>query len=98
MSEPAAAGAERTAVACVQMQPVVGDKTANVQRSLSLIERAAADGARLIVLPELTNSGYVFASREEAFALAEDVPAGPTCTAWIAAAARLGVTIVAGIA
>jgi predicted amidohydrolase len=85
-------------VACVQMHPKVGDKAANVAASLAFIERAAADGARLIVLPELANSGYVFESREEAFALAEEVPAGPTCQAWMRAAARLGVTLVAGIA
>ena len=85
-------------VACLQMHPRVGDKASNVAASLAGIERAAALGARLIVLPELANSGYVFATRAEAFAAAEDVPAGPTCQAWIAAAARLGVTLVAGIA
>lgn len=85
-------------VACVQMHPRVGDKAANVAASLAAIERAAALGARLVVLPELANSGYVFASRDEAFALAEEVPAGPTCASWMAATARLGVTLVAGIA
>jgi predicted amidohydrolase len=85
-------------VACLQMHPRVGEKAANVAASLAAIQRAAALGARLVVLPELANSGYVFNSRDEAFALAEEVPAGPTCTAWIAAAARLGVTLVAGIA
>ena len=85
-------------VACVQMHPRVGDKASNVAASLAGIERAAALGARLIVLPELANSGYVFATRDEAFAAAEEVPVGPTCQAWMAAAARLGVTLVAGIA
>ena len=85
-------------VACVQMHPRVGDKPGNVAASLASIERAAEAGAQLIVLPELANSGYVFATREEAFSLAEEVPAGPTCQAWMAAAERLGVTLVAGIA
>jgi predicted amidohydrolase len=86
-----------TKVACLQLHPHVGDKAANVANSLAWIERAAAEGARLIVLPELANSGYVFTTREEAFALSEPVPAGPTCQAWMATAARLGVTLVAGI-
>ncbi len=97
MSEPSQDPADTVKVACLQLHPRVGDKDANVAASLAWIERAAAQGARLIVLPELANSGYVFSTREEAFALAEAVPAGPTCQAWMAAAARLGVTLVAGI-
>ena len=84
-------------VACLQMEPHVGDKAGNVARSLQLIERAAEAGARLAVLPELTSSGYVFATRAEAFSLAEPVPGGPTTDAWMDAARRHGVVIVAGI-
>lgn len=91
-------GESTVKVACLQTNPRVGDKASNVSASLASIERAAALGAHLIVLPELANSGYVFATRDEAFALAEELPAGPTCQAWMAAAARLGVTLVAGIA
>ena len=75
-------------VACVQMQPTFGDVAANVAHSLDLIDRAAADNADLVVLPELANTGYMFASREEAFGLAEQIPAGPTVTAWAERAAR----------
>jgi predicted amidohydrolase len=64
---------------------------------LDKIAEAAGKGARLIVLPELCNSGYVFASRHEAFALAEPVPNGPTSEAWLEAARRHGAVIVAGI-
>ena len=64
------------AVACVQMEPKIGEKKANVAHSLDKIVEAAGKGARLIVLPELCNSGYVFASRHEAFTLAEPVPNG----------------------
>jgi N-carbamoylputrescine amidase len=84
-------------IACIQMEPLVGEKEPNVGRSLELIENAAANGARLLVLPELCNSGYVFNSREEAFALAEEIPDGPTCSAWAGAARKHSLHIVAGI-
>ena len=88
----------RLRVACVQMEPHVGRKQDNLDHSLALIAKAVGEGAQLVVLPELCNSGYVFATREEAFALAEEVPAGPTSKAWSDAARQHGVVIVAGIA
>jgi N-carbamoylputrescine amidase len=84
-------------IACIQMEPVVGEKERNVRRSLELIEDAAVNGAHLLVLPELCNSGYVFDSREEAFALAEEIPNGPTCRGWQEVARKHGLHIVAGI-
>lgn len=85
-------------VACVQMEPRVGQKHENVAKSLRYIEEAAKNGAALVVLPELANTGYVFADRDEAFALAENLPNGETVQTWADAARRLGVHIVAGIA
>jgi predicted amidohydrolase len=87
----------RLRVACVQMNPAIGETRRNVARTLELIAQAAARGAQLIVLPELCNTGYVFETREEAFALAETIPAGPTTQAWIEAAAKHRVILVAGI-
>jgi len=89
--------AGRVRLACVQMQPGFGEVASNVAKSVQLIERAAHQGANLVVLPELCNSGYVFANREEAFAVAEEIPAGPTLAAWIECAARHRLHIVAGI-
>ncbi|MFC0401280.1 nitrilase family protein [Paraburkholderia rhizosphaerae] len=88
----------RLSVACIQMQPEVGAKSRNVAHAIELIEQAHARGARLIVLPELCNSGYVFESREEAFALSEPLDDGDTIGAWASVAARLNVTLVAGYA
>ena len=85
-------------VACLQMEPRVGRKEANVARSVELIAQAAQAGAQLAVLPELCNSGYVFETRAEAYDLAEPVPDGPTCRAWMDAAHKHGIYIVAGIA
>jgi N-carbamoylputrescine amidase len=84
-------------IACVQMEPIVGRKDDNLRRSIEMIEEAARNGARLVVLPELCNSGYVFKTREEAFALSEAVPGGPTSEAWMEVAARHDLHIVAGI-
>lgn len=84
-------------VACLQMEPRVGQKERNLARSLDLIRGAAEAGARLAVLPELANTGYVFETREEAFAAAEPVPDGPSTRAWLEAAARHDMVIVAGI-
>jgi N-carbamoylputrescine amidase len=86
------------AVACVQMEPRVGRKAENVERSCELAARAAVDGADLVVLPELCNSGYVFETREEALALAEPVPDGETVAAWLGVCRAHGVTLVAGLA
>lgn len=84
-------------VACVQMEPTIGEKDKNVGRSLELIGAAAKSGANLVVLPELCNSGYVFETRQEAFDLAEEIPEGPTTRAWAEAAADHDLYVVAGI-
>lgn len=85
-------------VSCIQFEPVIGDVAGNLTRSSALIRAAAASGSRLIVLPELANTGYVFATLEEARSLAEPVPDGPSARAWSALARELGVHLVAGVA
>jgi predicted amidohydrolase len=84
-------------IACIQTQPTIGNVEANVAHSIALIDRAVGLGARLVVLPELCNSGYMFQSREEAFAASEPVPAGLTVRAWSETAARHKLHLVAGI-
>jgi predicted amidohydrolase len=85
-------------VAAIQMQPQVGCKAANLQVSLRLINEAADSGAKIVVLPELASSGYMFASREEAFELAEPVPQGVTTQAWLDIARQRDIYIVGGLA
>lgn len=90
--------ADEIRVACVQMRPDVGAVDQNVARAVELVSTAADEGARLVVLPELCNSGYVFESRAEAWACAEEVPSGPTVRAWTELCRDRGLYVVAGIA
>ncbi|WP_017128549.1 nitrilase-related carbon-nitrogen hydrolase, partial [Pseudomonas gingeri] len=84
-------------VAAVQMEPRVGCKAHNLEVSLRLIDEAASAGARVVVLPELASSGYVFSSREEAFDLAERVPAGASTQAWADIARQRDIYVIAGL-
>jgi predicted amidohydrolase len=55
--------------AVVQMRPEFGDVQGNARRAASMVGSELAD---LYVLPELALSGYLFESREEAGALAQE--------------------------
>lgn len=87
-------------VAVVQFDPQCGPEncSANLSNSLYLAQQAAAGGANLIVLPELANTGYAYRNREEAFALAEAVPDGPSVQQWSEFACTHNVYLAAGLA
>ncbi|WP_164234129.1 nitrilase-related carbon-nitrogen hydrolase [Microbacterium hydrocarbonoxydans] len=63
-------------VAAMSPEVVIGELDANLGRIREAIAVAAGRGARLIVLPELATSGYVFEDRAEAerLALTRDDP------------------------
>jgi predicted amidohydrolase len=91
-------GESRTVrVACAQIEPAIGRNAANLAKTEEWITRAAEDGVEIIVFPELANSGYVFKSREQAMALSEEIPGGPTVTRWQALAEEKNIIIVGGI-
>jgi N-carbamoylputrescine amidase len=90
--------ASEVGVACIQLTPARNKAAENLERGLSAIHDAADAGHQLIVLPELSVSGYAFESRTEAWAAAESVADGPSCRAWRQAAKERGVWIVAGLA
>ncbi|GEM28996.1 hydratase [Nocardia neocaledoniensis NBRC 108232] len=86
-------------IAVVQFDPRVGleHRDRNLTEALAAAATAADDGATLIVLPELSSSGYSFADRAEAYAHAESVD-GPFVEAWCEFAASRAVHVVVGFA
>jgi predicted amidohydrolase len=77
-----------------QFTPRFGEVSHNLDKVVATLDRADAD---LIVLPELFASGYQFVSQQEAIALSELVPNGPTTQRLIDLAKRRGMVIVAGL-
>ncbi len=57
-------------IACAQVAPRVGDAEGNRRLAREALREGIASGARIVVLPELVTSGYVFESAAEARALA----------------------------
>src|SRR6478752_6909494 len=82
-------------VACAQVPLSIGDTAGNRTTCRSAIEKAAGDGAQIVVLPELASSGYVFADRAELSSLAEPRD-GPAIAEWANLAEALRITIVGG--
>lgn len=70
----------------------------NTKTNLSTVEALLGDvDADLVVLPELFASGYFFRSPEDAVAVAEPIPDGPTTRALERWAKASGATFVAGL-
>ena len=51
---------ENTVIAVAQLAIAIGEPDANRKAAAAAVAEAAAAGARLVVLPELCDSGYVF--------------------------------------
>jgi predicted amidohydrolase len=86
----------KVTVACLQFEPQVGSTEHNVSAGLALIDDAADQGADLIVLPELSDSGYVFETRQEAYSLSETAQSSVALLAWATVAKARGLHIVGG--
>lgn len=74
----------------------IGEVAANLERLRDAITTAVDDGARLVVLPELATSGYVFADRGEAARAA--IPRDDPGWAGLASALPEGAVAVVGYA
>jgi len=85
-------------VAYVQMEPAFLDPERNYSKAERLIGEAAEEGADLVVLPELFDTGYNFESRSEVAEVACEIPDGPTTEFLVELAREKEVFIVAGTA
>jgi 2,6-dihydroxypseudooxynicotine hydrolase len=88
-----------TRIAVAQLAITVAEPDANRQAAAEAVAEAAAAGAQLVVLPELCDSGYVFAPEDpaaEARGLAAPAAGNPTLEQWHALARQHGLVIVGG--
>lgn len=81
-------------VAIGQITPVTGDKTANFNKMKQYVLKAASQGAKLVVFPELVLSGYNCG--DHFFDVAEPIP-GPATEKFGSLAFDLGVHIIWGM-
>lgn len=82
-------------VSCRQIAPVLGDLAANAELTCAAIEEAVEAGAQVVVLPELSTSGYMFESVAEARTCALQ-PDSTLFADWAALAARGSAVVVGG--
>ena len=89
-------GPDSAVIAVAQLAITVGEPDANREAAAAAVAEAAAAGARLVVLPELSDSGYVFGDAAtppaaEAAGLAAPADDNATLRQWrsLAAAHRL---------
>jgi predicted amidohydrolase len=78
-------------IAAIQMDVTPAPTTERLTRAERLIDQAAQDGAQLVVLPEVFNTGYAYV--DDNHRRAEPID-GPTVTWMKATAARCGIHLV----
>jgi predicted amidohydrolase len=83
-------------VAVAQLALAVGELDANRQAARAAITQAAAAGARFVVLPELSDSGYMISNADEARSLASSAADGATLREWRELAARFDLAVAGG--
>ncbi len=84
-----------TRIVCRQLSPVLGDLDANAALVLDALTESVADGAQVVVVPELALSGYMFTSTDEAREVAI-TPAHPIFSRWADAVRESGAVAVGG--
>ncbi|MEW6991624.1 nitrilase-related carbon-nitrogen hydrolase [Colwelliaceae bacterium 6441] len=83
-------------VACAQLAIDIDNPADNLRLAVSAIEAALEQGAKIIVLPELASSGYMFNSMDEAKELAEPLD-GRTIKGWTKALQGTDAIVIGGL-
>jgi predicted amidohydrolase len=86
---------DRYTLAMVQMQVIGGDLDQNLNRAAEHIARAAANGAKIALLPEMMDLGWTHPS---ARSLSFAIPDGKTCRFLCEQARKSNIFVCAGIA
>jgi predicted amidohydrolase len=84
-------------ITCRQLSPVIGDLDTNLTTTTAAIRESVALGARVVVVPELATSGYMFRSVDEVRAVAI-TPTHPVFEDWAAAVADVDGVAIGGFA
>lgn len=79
----------------LQFRPILGDPDANIKMIDSLLENC--EDLDIIVLPELSNSGYNFQSKQQAFDLSERIEDSKFVSFLTEKAKQLDTLIIAGL-
>ncbi len=87
--------AQSIRIAACQVSLRVGEMQQNRSAAADAVTQAARAGTQIVVLPELTPSGYVFRDAAEARSLSEPAE-GPTAAQWHDLAVRHEIVIVGG--
>jgi predicted amidohydrolase len=85
-----------TVIAVCQLALSVGDVPANRAAAAAAVAEAAQQGAELVVLPELCDTGYVFSGATEARSLATPAASSPTLREWCTLSGQYATAIAAG--
>jgi predicted amidohydrolase len=84
-------------IAAHQLAPTIANLPANEEMSVAAVRDSVTDGAQLIVMPELTLSGYMLASAEEVRSVAITAD-HPVFAAWADAVSDTDAVVVGGFA
>ena len=84
-------------ITCRQLSPVIGDLDTNLTTTTTAIRESVALGARVVVVPELATSGYMFRSVDEVHAVAI-TPTHQVFADWAAAVAEVDGVAIGGFA
>lgn len=90
----------RLNVATAQFEPKDGDKAYNLSIIEQLVARASAKGADIISFHELSITAYTFTkdlTKEQIFAIAEEIPSGPSVYKLIELAGEYDIILLAGL-